>query len=30
MKTKESEQPELVFSGIPVSREDNTKHLGSF
>ena len=30
VKTKESEHPELVFNGIPVSREDNTKHLGLF
>ena len=30
VKTKESGHPELIFNGIPVSREGNAKHLGVF
>ena len=30
VKTKQSEHLDLVFNGIPVSREDHTKHLGVF
>ena len=30
VKTKKTEHPDLVFNGIPVSREDHTKHLGVF
>ena len=30
MKKSKSQHPALVFNGIPVSREDNTNHLGLF
>ena len=30
VKKKKPEHPELLFSGIPVSREDHTKHLGVY
>ena len=30
VKSKKSEHPELLFNGIPISREDHTKHLGVF
>ena len=30
VKPKKSEHPELLFNGIPISREDHTKHLGVF
>ena len=29
-KKKKPEHPELVFNGIPVSREEHTKHLGVY
>ena len=30
VKTKKTEHPDLVFNGMPVSREDHTKNLGVF
>ena len=30
VKKKKPEHPELLFNGIPVSREDHTKHLGIY
>ena len=30
VKKKKPEHPELLFNGIPVSREDHTKHLGVY
>ena len=29
-KKKKAQHPELVFNGIPVSREENTKYLGVY